>query len=192
MQIFSILNYTTTSTSISEHLSRAYQTYSSSPSSSSRSHPDAVNSFLTNALYYAYYTSTILASYTPHLYSFLRAITSLVQTADAVTILCGLVALFVVVRVVDYVKRMIMFWVRLAIRIVFVVVMIQVVVYYWHVGLGELARDAGKAWGFINDVFEPNGPPQGWTPGPGSAGGWGTKKRRAGATMRGRGRGRWP
>jgi hypothetical protein len=79
------------------------------------------------------------------------------STPDLVSVLLLLVILVVSLKVLDYVRRVIMFWVMLAVRVVFYGSVVALGCYVYSVGLEKAGRDLGwllgVLWGFGEEVL---------------------------------------
>lgn len=68
---------------------------------------------------------------------------------DLCSILLLALVLLLSLKVLDYTRRMIMFWVMLALRLVFWGSILGIGWYVYRVGLDNATRDAGWVWGVV-------------------------------------------
>ncbi|GFF39728.1 hypothetical protein IFM51744_04229 [Aspergillus udagawae] len=101
------------------------------------------------------------------------------STPDLVSVLLLLFVLVVSLKVLDYARRVVMFWVMLVVRVVFWGMLVALGCYVYSVGLEKAGRDLGWVlgvlWGFGEEVLA--GVESGRAPagGPG-AGGYGYRR----------------
>jgi hypothetical protein len=73
---------------------------------------------------------------------------------DLVQILILAVILFISLKVLDYARRLIMFWVVLAFRLVFWGSLLGLGLYVYRVGVENAGRDLGWVWGVVMGFVE--------------------------------------
>ncbi|KAJ5946478.1 Nuclear pore assembly and biogenesis protein APQ12 [Penicillium verhagenii] len=108
--------------------------------------------------------------------SSLLTYTNSAQMPDLVSVFMLVVILFISFKVLDYARRLVMFWVMLAFRLLFWGSLLGLGVYVYQVGVENAGRDLGWLWGatmgFVEDFQTKNGNPSGgWMPGSGSGSG---------------------
>lgn len=74
------------------------------------------------------------------------------DSPDVVTLLLLGVVLLVSLRVLDYIRRTLMFWINIAIRIGTFVLLAASVVYVWQRGVEQSLEDFGWLWGLIEGL----------------------------------------
>ncbi|KAJ5689872.1 Nuclear pore assembly and biogenesis protein APQ12 [Penicillium macrosclerotiorum] len=81
---------------------------------------------------------------------------SLVSTGmpDLVTILLLAIILLLSLKILDYARRIVMFWVTLAFRLVFWGTLIGLGFYIYQVGFERASRDLGWVWGAAEGFVE--------------------------------------
>lgn len=78
----------------------------------------------------------------------------LTNMPDLLSVFVLLAALFVALRILDYGRRLVMFWVTLALRIVYWGFIVCAGVYVYNVGLEKAAQDLGWFYGLAKGVVE--------------------------------------
>ncbi|KAJ5218545.1 Nuclear pore assembly and biogenesis protein APQ12 [Penicillium cinerascens] len=88
---------------------------------------------------------------------------------DLVQLLILAIILFISLKVLDYARRVIMFWVMLAFRLVFWGSLLGMGLYVYRVGVENAGRDLGWLWGVVQGFVEDfqaratnNGSESGW------------------------------
>ncbi|KAL1966475.1 hypothetical protein VTN77DRAFT_4397 [Rasamsonia byssochlamydoides] len=78
------------------------------------------------------------------------------STPDLVSVLLLLAILYISLRILDYARRVVMFWVMLVFRLVFWTCVIGAGLYVYNVGLERASREVSWLWGvaqgFVEDV----------------------------------------
>ncbi|KAJ5894004.1 Nuclear pore assembly and biogenesis protein APQ12 [Penicillium taxi] len=80
--------------------------------------------------------------------------TSGVVMPDLLSIFLLALILIITLKVLDYARRVIMFWVSLAFRLVFWATLLSVAWYIYRVGLQDAGRDFGWAWGLAEGFVQ--------------------------------------
>ncbi|KAJ5777326.1 Nuclear pore assembly and biogenesis protein APQ12 [Penicillium odoratum] len=111
--------------------------------------------------------------------------TSAAAMPDLLSVFMLVVILFISLKILDYARRLVMFWVMLAFRLVFWGSLIGLGLYVYQVGVENAGRDLGWLWGvtmgFVEDFHTRSGSPAGgWVPGAGSGSGSGKQGNRGG------------
>ncbi|KAH1401529.1 hypothetical protein KXW91_006113, partial [Aspergillus fumigatus] len=79
------------------------------------------------------------------------------STPDLVSVLLLLAILVVSLKVLDYARRVVMFWVMLVVRVVFYGSLVALGCYVYSVGVEKAGRDLGwllgVLWGFVEEVL---------------------------------------
>lgn len=79
------------------------------------------------------------------------------STPDLVSVLLLLLVLVVSLKVLDYMRRVVMFWVMLAVRVVFYGSVVALGCYVYSVGVEKAGRDLGwllgVLWGFGEEIL---------------------------------------
>ncbi|KAL4924375.1 Apq12 family protein [Aspergillus undulatus] len=78
----------------------------------------------------------------------------LASMPDLATVLVLLFVLFVSLKVLDYTRRVVMFWVWLATRAVYWGTIIALGVYVYNAGFEKVARDVGFVFNFLVGLLE--------------------------------------
>lgn len=73
---------------------------------------------------------------------------------DLVSVLLLAVILLISLKILDYTRRMVMFWVRLAVKLVFWGLLFGVVWYGYTVGMERLGREVGMCIGWVTGIVE--------------------------------------
>jgi len=73
---------------------------------------------------------------------------------DLVQILILAVILFISLKVLDYARRVIVFWVMLVFRLVFWGSLLGLGLYVYRVGVENAGRDVGWVWGVVMGFVE--------------------------------------
>jgi len=76
------------------------------------------------------------------------------STPDLVTVLLLLLLLYISLRILDYARRVIMFWVFLILRLAFWGLVIGGGIYVYNVGPDKVFRDFGWFWEALQGVIE--------------------------------------
>jgi len=92
------------------------------------------------------------AFFEPYIISPLYALLN--SPPDLSSILVLLVVLVISIQILDYMRRLITFWVRLIFRIVFWMVMLGGAWYVYSVGWERAAREAGWLFGLVGGFIE--------------------------------------
>ena len=140
-------------------LNKAHQTYLSSSSGGASASPRDAAAGIT------YYTTFLYSLLSPYLslrtmariISFTSTVTQFAASADVWSLFAFAVLLFVGFRVLDYLRRMVMFWIMLAVKLVLVLLAVQAAVYAYNVGLERTVQDLGVVWGWIEGVLDATG-----------------------------------
>jgi hypothetical protein len=78
------------------------------------------------------------------------------STPDLLSVLLLLAILYISLRILDYARRVVMFWVLLIFRLVFWGSVIGAGLYVYNVGVEKTSRDIGWLWGvaqgFVGDI----------------------------------------
>lgn len=77
-----------------------------------------------------------------------------IQMPDLLSILILAVILLISLKILDYTRRMVMFWVRLAVKLVFWGLVLGVVWYGYTVGVERLGKEVGMCIGWVVGVVE--------------------------------------
>ncbi|KAI9038765.1 Apq12 family protein [Aspergillus affinis] len=78
----------------------------------------------------------------------------LTNMPDLLSVFVLFLALFISLKILDYGRRMVMFWVTLALRLVYWGFIIGAGVYVYNVGLEKAAQDLGWFYGIIKGAAE--------------------------------------
>jgi hypothetical protein len=76
------------------------------------------------------------------------------STPDLVTVVLLLLILYISLRILDYARRVIMFWIFLILRLIFWGLVIGGGVYVYNVGAEKAVRDVGWLWGVFQGFAE--------------------------------------
>ncbi|KAL2003940.1 hypothetical protein VTN02DRAFT_1459 [Thermoascus thermophilus] len=76
------------------------------------------------------------------------------STPDLVSVLLLALILFVSLKVLDYARRVVVFWITLALRLLFWGVVLSVAWYVYRVGCEKAIADAGWLWGVAEGFVE--------------------------------------
>ncbi|EED24107.1 conserved hypothetical protein [Talaromyces stipitatus ATCC 10500] len=76
------------------------------------------------------------------------------SSANILSFLTLLVTFYISLRVLDYARRVIMFWVILILRLTFWAAVISIGVYVYNVGVDKATQDAGWFWGIAQGFLE--------------------------------------
>lgn len=79
---------------------------------------------------------------------------SVFSSANILSILTLLLALYISLRILDYARRVIMFWVMLFVRLTFWATVIGVGLWVYSVGIEKAIQDAGWLWGVMQGFLE--------------------------------------
>ncbi|KAJ5587644.1 Nuclear pore assembly and biogenesis protein APQ12 [Penicillium hispanicum] len=102
----------------------------------------------------AHLRSTYVQPYIIEPLSSLLASTSTVAMPDLFSIVLLALVLLISLKVLDYTRRMIMFWVTLAFRLVFWSSILGIGWYVYRVGVENAGRDAGWLWGVVEGFVQ--------------------------------------
>lgn len=156
--------------------------------------PSAIKTIYTYTSTAYTYAMTLYTYGSTYVGAFLPFVPTTVPTtsAELASLAIFVLVLFTTFKVVDYVRRMIMFWVFLAIKLVAVLALAQLALYVYTYGIEKTLNDLGWAWGFVESLME-NTVQQGgqeWNNVRGNAGrtGYGQKARKVHANRPTRGR----
>lgn len=75
-------------------------------------------------------------------------------SAELASLAVFVLVLFTTFKVVDYVRRMIMFWVFLVIKLIALLALVQLALYVYTYGIEKTLNDLGWAWGFVESLME--------------------------------------
>jgi hypothetical protein len=73
---------------------------------------------------------------------------------DLSSILVLLVLLVISIQILDYMRRLVMFWVRLVLRLLFWSIVLSLAWYVYSVGWERAAREAGWLFGLVRGFME--------------------------------------
>ena len=90
----------------------------------------------------------------PYLIQPLSAFLTSSAMPDLLSIFLLVIILFISLKVLDYARRVIMFWVSLAFRLVFWGSVIGIAWYVYRVGVENASRDFGWLWGVLEGFFQ--------------------------------------
>ena len=76
------------------------------------------------------------------------------NSAELASLVIFVLVLFTTFKVVDYVRRMILFWVFLVIKLVAVLALVQLALYVYTYGVEKTLNDLGWVWGFVESMVE--------------------------------------
>jgi hypothetical protein len=76
------------------------------------------------------------------------------SSSDILSIVILLVILYISLRVLDYARRIVMFWVLFVVRFFFWATLVAIGVYVYNVGLERATREAGWLWGVAQGFIE--------------------------------------
>lgn len=110
-------------------------------------------------------TSTIPQSTIDHLSSMradfvepyiLRPLAGLValSTTDLVSFFIMVIVLYISLRILDYARRVVMFWVMLVVRLVFWASVVALGFYVYNVGVARAVEEAGWFFGLVQGFLE--------------------------------------
>lgn len=111
-----------------------------------------IYTYATRAYTYALTMYTYGTTYTGALLPYLPTAVP-TTTAELVCLGVFVLVLITTFKVVNYVRRMIMYWVFLAIKVVFVLLLLQAALYVNTYGIEKALRDAGWLWGVVEGLF---------------------------------------
>ncbi|KAJ5279788.1 Nuclear pore assembly and biogenesis protein APQ12 [Penicillium angulare] len=80
--------------------------------------------------------------------------TSTAAMPDLISVFMLLVILFISLKILDYARRVVMFWVTLAFRFVFWGSLLGLGFYVYKVGVENAGRDLGWVWGVVMGFVE--------------------------------------
>lgn len=73
---------------------------------------------------------------------------------DLISVLLLAIILLISLKILDYARRMVVFWVTLAFRLVFWGSVLGLGWYVWRVGVENAGRDLGWVWGVVEGFVE--------------------------------------
>lgn len=73
---------------------------------------------------------------------------------DLISILLLAIILLISLKILDYARRVVMFWVTLALRLVFWGTLLGLGWYVYRVGIEKAGMDLGWAWGVVEGFVE--------------------------------------
>lgn len=76
------------------------------------------------------------------------------SSANILSVITLLLALYISLRILDYARRVIMFWVMLVVRLTFWATVIGVGMWVYSVGIEKAVQDAGWFWGVVQGFLE--------------------------------------
>ncbi|ODM21964.1 hypothetical protein SI65_02808 [Aspergillus cristatus] len=76
------------------------------------------------------------------------------STPDLVSVFLLLLILFLSLKILDYTRRMVLFWVWLVFRVVFWGVILAVGYWVYSVGVERAGMEAGRAFGVVKGAWE--------------------------------------
>lgn len=76
------------------------------------------------------------------------------SSANILSFLTLLLAIYISLRILDYARRVIMFWVMLVLRLTFWAAVIGVGLWVYNVGVEKAVQDAGWFWGVVQGFLE--------------------------------------
>jgi hypothetical protein len=77
--------------------------------------------------------------------------------SDLVSLLALIVIAFISFKILDYVRRVVMWWIMLALKICLLLVVVQVGWYMSQYGLEKTLNDAGWLWGLLEGFLGETG-----------------------------------
>src|SRR5271154_5516795 len=89
--------------------------------------------------------SYVLSHIPPNTGSYIHSLLS----TDLLTVLALLLGVFFTFKILDYLRRLVIYWVVLAIKLVLVLCALQVGVYCYTVGAEKSLQDLGRVWGWV-------------------------------------------
>ncbi|KUL91508.1 hypothetical protein ZTR_01591 [Talaromyces verruculosus] len=76
------------------------------------------------------------------------------SSANILSLLTLLLAIYISLRILDYARRVIMFWVMLVVRLTFWAAVIGIGLWVYNVGVETAIQDAGWFWGVVQGFLE--------------------------------------
>lgn len=104
-----------------------------------------------NALHVDYLNPYVIEPLSSLLYAVSSSETKM---PDLVSVLLLAVILLLSLKILDYTRRMVMFWVRLAVKLVFWGLLLGVVWYGYTVGTERMGREVGMCIGWVMGLVE--------------------------------------
>ncbi|KAH8697311.1 nuclear pore assembly and biogenesis-domain-containing protein [Talaromyces proteolyticus] len=101
----------------------------------------------------AHLTTLRSAYLEPYLVQPLASLLSL-SSSDLVSVAIMLLALYISLRILDYARRVVMFWVMFVVRLCFWAGVLGVGVYVYNVGVERAVTEAGWIWGVVQGFIE--------------------------------------
>lgn len=86
-----------------------------------------------------------------------RASTITSGMSDLVSLLALIVIAFISFKILDYVRRVVMWWIMLALKLCLLLAVVQVGWYVSQYGLEKILNDAGWLWGLLEGFFSETG-----------------------------------
>ena len=101
------------------------------------------------------YSRTITTYLSTYLSALLPGLTTLPTTpGDLLSLTILLLVLFTTYKVVDYVRRMVMFWVFMVLKLILLFLCLQLAVYVYTYGVEKTLRDLGWVGGWVGGLLE--------------------------------------
>uniref|UniRef100_A0A093VMC8 Pentatricopeptide repeat-containing protein, mitochondrial n=1 Tax=Talaromyces marneffei PM1 TaxID=1077442 RepID=A0A093VMC8_TALMA len=116
---------------------------------STLSNPQEADKFLSN-IQQDYLEPYLLAP----LANILDTSSSAFSTSNILSILTLLLTLYISLRILDYARRVIMFWVMLVVRLAFWATVVWLGIWIYNVGIEKAVQDAGWFWGVVQGFLE--------------------------------------
>lgn len=110
-----------------------------------------IYTYTTTAYTYARTLSTWTSTYLSALLPFLTIPTT---SGELLSLTLLALTLFTLFKVVDYLRRMILFWVFLVVKLVLVLGLLQLGIYVYTYGVEKTLSDLGWVWGFVESLME--------------------------------------
>lgn len=76
------------------------------------------------------------------------------SSANILSFVILLLTLYISLRILNYARRVVMFWIMLVARLTFWMVLIGVGLWVYNVGVEQALRDAGYLWGVVQGLVE--------------------------------------
>jgi hypothetical protein len=134
------LHHLLTNTSLSPSTIRTIYTYTST--------------FYTHAHTITTYLRTYLRTYLSALLPSTGLTTLPTTPADLLSLTLLLLILFTTYKVVDYIRRMVMFWVFLVFKLIALLLCVQLALYLYTYGVEKTLRDLGWVVGWVEGLVE--------------------------------------
>jgi Nuclear pore assembly and biogenesis len=112
-----------------------------------------IYSYTSTAYTYAVTLYTYATTYVGALLPYLPT-TVPTTSAELVPLAILVLVLFTTFKVLDYARRIIMWWVFMAFKLGFLLLMVLAALYVHTYGLEKSLRDAGWLWGILEGLFE--------------------------------------